>query len=84
MRCGLIGRGLRNQAKGAEAGLSVPAVFFPRVPHGADDNDVTDDLEQNDVARCTEGHDQFSRAYVFTGYRQTTLDTQVPSVARVT
>jgi hypothetical protein len=31
---------------------SAPAVFFPLVAHGADDDVVVDDLEQTDAARC--------------------------------
>jgi hypothetical protein len=43
---------------------SVPVVLFPLVPNRAHDDCVGDDLEENDVARATERHDQFARATI--------------------
>jgi hypothetical protein len=42
----------------------VPVVFFPLVPNRAYDDVVADDLEENDVARATEWHDQFARSTI--------------------
>jgi hypothetical protein len=42
----------------------VPVVLFPLVPYRTDDHKVTDDLEENDVARATEWNDQLTRTTI--------------------